>query len=177
MQWPIHPFPELQTQSFRLRKMSLKDAPEIFNLRSDERINEFLDRPKATSLDDAKKFIRKINTGIEESDWLYWGIQSDKSEKLIGTICFWNVQPDKAQAEIGFELMHEHQGKGVMSEVVKAFLKFGFESIKLKRIDAVIHPNNIRSASILEKFGFKKSDQIPEGSLPEEKLVLYMLMR
>ena len=55
------PFPGLTTERLNLRQMKIQDENEIFALRSDERVQEFLDRPKAKIIDDARKFIEKIN--------------------------------------------------------------------------------------------------------------------
>jgi hypothetical protein len=59
-------FPYLTTERLQLRPLSIDDAQEICLLRSDEKHNEFIDRPRATSLDDAKAFINKIEKLLSE---------------------------------------------------------------------------------------------------------------
>ena len=59
-------FPYLTTERLQLRPLSIDDAQEIYLLRSDEKHNEFIDRPRATSLDDAKAFINKIEKLLSE---------------------------------------------------------------------------------------------------------------
>ena len=55
------PFPVITTQRLILRKLNIKDAKEIMMLRSDEQVNKFIDRPKSIDLNEAKKFIEKID--------------------------------------------------------------------------------------------------------------------
>src|SRR6266516_1182663 len=45
------PFPSIATERFNLRPLTIEDENEIFALRSDDSINEYLDRPKANSID------------------------------------------------------------------------------------------------------------------------------
>ena len=50
-------------------------------------------------------------------------------------------------------------GKGYATEVVKTIIKFGFENLKLHRIEAGVATENTRSIRVLEKAGM-----IREGS-------------
>src|SRR6185312_16069327 len=95
------PFPTFQTERLQLRKINIEDAEQVFMLRSDERVNQFIDRPRANSIDDAKNFINQIRSRGSNSELLYWAIAQKKDSKLIGTIMFWNVSEENDQAEVG----------------------------------------------------------------------------
>ena len=58
------PFPTLTTERLILRRMNITDQNEIFFLRSDESVLKFIDIPKAETVDDAIKFIEKINNTL-----------------------------------------------------------------------------------------------------------------
>jgi len=148
------PFPNLATERLKLRQMKIEDAHEIFILRSDERILKFLDIPKATTVDDARKYIGKINEGITRNEWIMWGISLQNNDTLIGTICYWNISKEHFTADIGFVLHPDFQGKGIMLEVLATVLDYGFNTIRFNFIDAVIDPDNVRSIKLLEKNGF-----------------------
>lgn len=147
-------FPVLTTGRLILRQIKREDENEIFTLRSDELINKYLDRPKANSVNDAKEFINKIINGISNNKLFYWGITEKDNDKIIGTICLWNFSKDDSKAEIGFELLNEHQGKGIMQEAVTAVIKFGFENMQLNIIDGEVDPDNIRSIALLQRNNF-----------------------
>ena len=53
------PFPKLVTDRLILRQLSENDNKEIFSLRSDERVNKYLDRQVQSSSDEAIEFIKK----------------------------------------------------------------------------------------------------------------------
>ncbi|MEO7523448.1 MAG: GNAT family N-acetyltransferase [Ferruginibacter sp.] len=172
-------FPVLSTERTLLRQLNYCDAASIFKLRSDEIVNQFLDRPKTQSLEEATNFIEKINAGIMNHEWFYWAIslRNDPS-LLIGTICLWNFSGDRSVAEIGYELDPGYQGKGFMQEAADAILGLAFTKIKLATIKAYTHINNNHSSKLLRKFGFKIKSNIEAsgGTCAEFKnMVIYVL--
>lgn len=148
------PFPTLTTERLILRQLNIKDANEIMILRSDERVNEFIDRPKSIDISDAEKFIAKIEKGIANNEWIYWIITLKEGDILIGTICYWNITVENDMAEIGYELHPHFQGKGFMQEAISKIIEFGFGKMKLKVITAVLHAGNNKSIKVLLKNNF-----------------------
>jgi len=130
------------------------DEQEIFALRSSDEINKYLDRPKANTLDEARNFITKIINGIAKNESIFWVVTPKDESKLLGTICLWKISKDEAKAEIGYELLSENHGKGIMQEVIPRVLQFGFEEIKLEMIEAELSPRNLKSVRLLEKNNF-----------------------
>lgn len=149
------PFPGLFTKQYHLRQLSLDDQEEIFILRSDERVLEHLDIQKADTIEDARNFIIKINNGINNNESIYWAICRTGNPKLVGTICLWNISQAESKADIGFALLPEFQGNGIMQEVIPAVLDYGFNTMNLKKIDGEVTPANIKSIKLMERFGFK----------------------
>ena len=147
-------FPILATERLIMRQLEIQDDNEIFFLRSDERVNKYLVAPIAQSAEEARAFIKKINTGILNDEWAYWGITLKNNNKLIGTICFWNISIEENKAEIGYVLHPDLQGKGIMQEAIHKVIEHGFEKMKLRTMDAVLNPDNARSIALLKRNGF-----------------------
>ncbi len=156
-------FSLLFTNCFVLRQLTLEDAEEILFLRTDERVLEYIDIEKAETLEDAKRFIEKINSG--EEGWFFWGITEKNSPKVIGTICLWNIEAAESKADIGFVLHPDYWGKGIMQEVIPAVINFGFQKMKLKCIIGEAMPKNIKSIKLMEKFGFRYKKESNEYSV------------
>ena len=148
------PFPVLSTSRLRLRQLTPADVDEIYFFRTDERMLEFINRPKAESLEDARNFIEKINGGIARDEWIYWGITLQGSGKLIGTICLWNIYPAEDKIEIGYELHPDFQGNGFMQEAIAEVMKYGFETMQARKIEALLRSDNLRSVRVLERNDF-----------------------
>jgi ribosomal-protein-alanine N-acetyltransferase len=171
----LHSFPVLTTGRLLLRRLSPGDANEIFLLRSDEKHNEFIDRPKATSIEDALSFISKIEALYNTHEGFFWAISLKDDPKLAGAITLWNIDKENNKAELGYELLNTHQGKGIMAEAMAAVLDFCFNHLQLSKLEAWAHPQNIRSATILEKFNFKRDHEAEKQKPADAKEVIYSL--
>jgi ribosomal-protein-alanine N-acetyltransferase len=144
-------FPILVTKRLTLRKLDDNDIQEIFALRSDDNVNRYIARRKATNIDEAKGFIKKI---IENKS-LYWAICFSDNKKLIGTICLFNFSEDRTIGEIGYELIPTYQKMGIMNEAVECVINYGINEIGLATIVAFTHKDNSSSSRLLKKNNFK----------------------
>lgn len=151
----FNPFPELKTDRLLLRQLNISDSYEIFLLHSDEIVNKYLERNKQSNTTDAEKFIVKINNGINNNKWIYWGINPLNQENLIGTICLWNFSSGYEVAEVGYELIPKYFGQGFMDEALKSVIDYGFDHLKLSRIEAFTHKQNAASMRLLLKNNFQ----------------------
>ena len=141
----------------------MSDQNEIFALRSNDNVNKYLDRKPCKSIDDAKNFILMINENIQRNDSIYWAITLNGTDKIIGTICLFKFYKDFLKAEIGYELLPEFQGKGIMQEAASIVIHFAFQHVGLNSIDAFTHNGNENSTRLLEKLNFKKESAAGEN--------------
>lgn len=162
------PFPILTTERLTLRQLVINDEQEIFTLRSDSEINKYLDRQISNTIDDARDFINKII----RSDSLYWAITLSDRNKLVGTICLFGFSDENDKCEIGYELLTNFQGQGIMKEAVEKVIDYAFNTIKVKKIEAFMHRDNLSSIKLLEKLSFRNSNE-PDNTNPD--LICYHL--
>jgi len=149
------PFPILTTERLTLRQLVINDEQEIFTLRSDSEINKYLDRQKSNTINDARDFINKIT----KNNSLYWAITLSDQNILVGTICLFGFSDENYKCEIGFELLTNFQGHGIMKEAVEKVIDYAFNTIKVKKIEAFLHRDNQSSIKLLEKFSFRNSNE------------------
>jgi [ribosomal protein S5]-alanine N-acetyltransferase len=149
------PFPTLRTERLTLRQLTTRDKPAIFKLRNDENVSHFILRARLKDKKDAAAFIRRINGDIEAGRLIYWGVGLNPELRLIGTICLWNFSADEKTAELGYELLPAHHGRGLAVEAVRAVMDFGFSVCAFETLEAFTHKENQRSQHLLEKFGFR----------------------
>ena len=150
------PFPVLETERLTLRQLISSDDKEIFALRSDDNVNKYLDRKPSKSIDDARNFIQTINENIQRNDSVYWAITLNGTDKLIGIICLFDFSNDNLKEEIGYELLPNFQGKGIMQEATSKVIDFGIQHIGLNSIEAYTHSENQSSTRLLKKLNFKR---------------------
>jgi len=156
----FNPFPQLTTSHLILRQLFLKDANEVFLLRSDKQVNKYLDRPIANSVDDARKFINNINNGINRNEFIYWAIAFKTHSKLIGSICLWNISENGTKSELGLELLPDYQGKGIIQGALPEVIRYGFEEMELHSIEGEVDPKNVKSIKLMEKNGFISKNKL-----------------
>jgi [ribosomal protein S5]-alanine N-acetyltransferase len=159
------PFPILTTERLTLRQLVVNDEQEIFTLRSDIEINKYLDRQVSNTIDDARNFINKVNENINKNDSLYWAITLSDRNILVGTICLFGFSDENGKCEIGYELLTNFQGQGIMKEAAEKVINYAFNTIK-------VHRDNQSSIKLLDKFSFKQSNELDKAN-PE--LICYNL--
>jgi ribosomal-protein-alanine N-acetyltransferase len=150
-------FPILKTDRLLLRQIDPSDNEMILFLRSDEKVNEFIERPPermTKNLADANAFIEKITLEFENNQTYTWGIALKGQSTIIGSICLWNFSRDRKTAEIGYNLHPIFQNKGIMHEAVTAVLSYGFSTLNLDLIEAFTQFKNEASQKLLIKSGF-----------------------
>lgn len=153
------PFPILTTERLTLRQLSTGDDQDIFLLRSDKEINKYLDRPAATTVDDARNFINSII----DNNALYWAITLRNRNQFVGTICLFGFSDEENdKCEIGYELLTNFQGQGIMKEAAEKVIDYAFNTLKVVKIEAWFHRDNLRSLNLLEKLSFSNSKQTDE---------------
>lgn len=156
-------FPILQTDRLLLRQIVKSDAEEMFALRSNPQIMQYIPREMPKTIEDAVKHIEFMQGLLESSECINWAICLKGSDTLIGNIGFFRIQPENHRAEVGYMLGTEFHGSGIMQEALTKILKYGFEEMKLHSIEAVTDPENFASWKLLEKNGF-----IREGHFKED---------
>ena len=116
-----------------------------------------------------KKFLRnRIPTPYKKIDadlWLENIFQTDGKaglfraifieEKIVGSISL-EIKNDvyKKTAEIGYMILNEYSGRGIISSAVKKICEIGFNNLDIIRIEAKVVDKNIASRKVLEKNNF-----------------------
>lgn len=161
----------LSTERLTLRKPGLDDAREIFNLRSNEEVNRYIDRAPAIMIEDATEFLKKIVESVDSGESNYWAICLKESPELVGTICLFDFSPDRQVAEIGYELLPFYQHKGIMQEAISIVLHYGFHTLNLHTITAFPSADNKSSIALLVRNNFF----IEDDGVERENFVRYVL--
>ena len=176
----FHPFKNLETERLLLRRLSKDDVAEVMELRGDEQTMKYIPRPLVTTKEEALKHIKMIDDKIEENIGINWAITFKGNPKLIGIIGHYRIQPENHRCEIGYMILKEYWGKGIVSEAIDVVLHYGFEDLNMHSIEAVIDPDNIASEKVLLKNNFVKEAHILENELYEGTFwdtVIYSILK
>lgn len=173
------PFPNLETERLYLRRVVKEDINEIFALRSNKETMKYVPRPLAKTPEDALEHIALIDSKIENNEGINWAITLKGNSKLIGIIGHYRIKPEHFRAEIGYMLLPDYHGKGIITEAIKETLNYGFQIMKLHSIEAIIDPENFASERVLQKNGFVKEAHLIENEFYDGRFldtVIYSIL-
>lgn len=148
-------FPVLETERCRLRQITRDDAPAILAIFSDPEVMRHLDDdPPCNTLEQAASIIDWMHSWFQEKSGLRWGITLHGDNLVIGTCGFHLLSHKHHRTDIGYDLASAYWGKGYITEVTRAMVRWCFENLNLHRIQADCNEDNFGSARVLEKAGF-----------------------
>ena len=76
---------------------------------------------------------------------------------LMGGLTIANIRRGVAQScTIGYWIGQAHTGRGHMTNAVRLACRYGFDTLRLHRIEAACIPENEASRRVLEKVGFRR---------------------
>jgi ribosomal-protein-alanine N-acetyltransferase len=74
---------------------------------------------------------------------------------VLGTVALADIRRGPLQAcVLGYSLDHRHEGRGLMTEALRAVLAHALGPLGLHRVEANHLPENLRSAAVLRRLGF-----------------------
>lgn len=155
-------FEILETPRLLLRTLTPDIYIKVLEELSDEQLMDFTGY---TRPEDIAKERARQNGGLSSyaMTFLYWHALDKETQKVIGSIGYYRVFPEHERGEIGYNIYDEaNRRKGYMKELMPIVLAYGFETMKLHRIEAMISLDNEASIGLIEKFGF-----VEEGLLRE----------
>ncbi len=158
-------FPRLETERLVLRRMTLGDAEFYLRHFSDPDIVELTAFEAPGDLEAATAELRAYCVeNFDRGTGIRWGISRKPDPALIGTCGFhqW-VKEGGWRARIGYDLAAADRRKGIMTEALAAMIGYGFGTMRLHRVEALVDPRNAGSIRTLEKLGFRR-----EGVLRED---------
>jgi [ribosomal protein S5]-alanine N-acetyltransferase len=88
---------------------------------------------------------------------VFFQLRDKNSGAFLGGCGFHTWFPEHRRAEVGYHLKNqEMMGKGLMTEALKPVIEYGFETMSLNRIEAVIGPDNLASQRLVKRLGFEQ---------------------
>ena len=147
-------FPELSSQRFLLKQILPTDQQFIFQGLSHPQVIEHYGVSyhsfESTSIQ--MQFYDEI---FREGSGTWWKIVDRLTNNNVGAIGFNNYQLKHSKAELGYWLLPEYWGLGIVREVLPVVITYLQDVLKIHRIEAQVEDGNARSRQALEKLGFQ----------------------
>ena len=172
-------FPILETERLILRQLTLDDSDDVYAIRKDFEVTKYNIGKAYTSITQAENLIKGIQEDYDNQRAVRWGITFKDKNTVMGVTGFnyWNHIDNRAS--IGFDLARHYWRKGIMREAVSRMIQFGFQQMKLHRIEADASIYNEASIGLLKSLGFQQEglqkDQYYEDGAYHD-LVMFALL-
>jgi [ribosomal protein S5]-alanine N-acetyltransferase len=164
-------FPVIETDRLLLRQLRSSDSADVFHYFSMDEVTKYYDLESFTAVEQAEQLIEKFNQRFENNQGYRWGITLKAEDRVIGSCGFHSWEKRHFRAEIGYELSPEYWRKGIMAEVLRAVLQYGFSQLEINRIQAFIDRDNVSSRKLLEKAGFKEEGTLKDYFFEKNRFV------
>ncbi|MGG4217683.1 GNAT family N-acetyltransferase [Paenibacillus jamilae] len=178
--------PELCTCRVRLRQLRAEDYPALERILSDPLVIQYVNRIRKPVYARMRRLVAQIKISADSLDSLHFAVEWHRrnteksnlhdefheriSSPLLGIVSFQQWNERTGEAQLGYILDRPFWGKGLATEVVGEMLKFGFESLKLNRIESRCQENNQASMRVLMKNKMRLLRTIgaydPSGEVP-----------
>ena len=135
-----------------LRNQRVSDAKRFFEILNNPNFTYFDICPKDV---EAEKEFLKLNANKRKNN-LEYNYAILYNGKLIGGCGITINQRRNYIGEIGYFIDESYWGQGIAQKAVTILEKIGFEKLQLKRIEILMHPQNINSEKVAVKCGYDK---------------------
>lgn len=147
-------FPVLETPRLRLRELELTDLDALHAIQSNPDVLKYIGRPPHQTMQDTEHWLARLQGFYITRESIRWGVVFPAEDRVIGTCSFHHFGANYRRVETGYDLHPAYHGQGIMTEAMQAVLAFGFKTLELHRIEAIIDIHNEASKKLLLRLGF-----------------------
>lgn len=148
--------PVLTGERVRLRAPDEHDREALFALFSHPDVVRYWSTPAWSEMAAADAWFGRMGGSLLAGTGMTWAIAGIDDDRFVGTVSLHAIFLEQARAEIGYTLHPSQWGRGLAREAVRLALRFGFDRLGLRRIEADTDPANAASCRLLEALGFTR---------------------
>lgn len=148
----------IETERLYFRELEPTDDAGMFELDSNPEVHTYLGNNPVKTIEESRAVIDFIREQYRTNGIGRWAALLKETGEFIG----WaglklerNVNGHDSHYDLGYRFIQKHWGKGYASEAAAAFVDYGFNVMKLEKINATADPSNAASRKVLERAGLK----------------------
>lgn len=137
----------LEDEEIALRRLSEEDVAEIAAACQNPEIPRWTSVPSPYTEEDARAFVA---AATEEA----FAVVDRATGEFLGTIGVHPHAPGVGQ--IGYWIRREARGRGVVTRALRLVPRWGFDGLRLARLQLLTEPENVASQRVAEKAGYRR---------------------
>ena len=150
---------QLETERLRLRLFTHDDLPVMFILNTDPDVIKYADTPVKDMAEAKQRLEEGPLADYRKYGYGRFAVELKETGKVIG-FCGIKYLPEIDLPEVGFRYLKEYWGKGIGTEAAQVCVDFARQDLEIKKLVALIIPENIGSIRVAEKLGMTKGPLI-----------------
>lgn len=165
---------QLETERLRLRLFNYDDIQIMFELGTDPEIIRYAEPEPLKDLQEARQRLEEGPlSDYEKHGYGRFAVELKETGKVIG-FCGIKYIEEIDLPEVGYRYLTEYWGRGIATEAARACVEFARDDLKIKKLVALIIPENTASIRVAEKLGMTKGPLIhvyDEDAFQYEKML------
>lgn len=163
--------PIIETERLVLRPFTLHDIPASYQMNLDAEVSRYTGDGGVVSREEIERRIKEDVLGdYQKYGYGRLAVSVKGGPDFIGFAGL-KYLPDLDEVDLGYRLMSAHWGNGYGTEAARACMDYGFNTLGLTSIVALVLPENAASVHVLEKLGFAMDGEVVEDGLRALKYV------
>lgn len=163
----------IETDRLIIRPFTEDDIEPSYQLNLDEEVSRYTGDGGVVSRQEIERRIKENVMG----DYAKYGygrlaVEWKENSECIGFTGL-KYLDDMDEVDLGYRFKRAYWGKGIATETGKICLEYGFNMLGLKRIIALVLPENVGSVRVLEKLHFEFEKEVMEDGLLARQYVAH----
>lgn len=163
-------FPTLKTARLLLRQFVASDIENVFKGLSHPDIIKYYGVSYQT-LEATKEQMDFFADLEKEGTGIWWAICSLDNQNFYGAGGLNNLNKEHKKAEIGFWLLTDFWGQGIMNEAMPLLCDYGFDKLGLHRIEGIVETKNINCKKAMAKLNFDLEGTMRDCEIKNGKFI------
>lgn len=172
-------FPIIKTDRLLLRQFIDSDLENVYKGLSHPEIIKYYGVSYKT-LEETRNQMKFFADLEKDGTGIWWAICSPDNRSFFGAGGLNNLCRQHRKAEIGFWLLKEFWGQGIMTEAMPLICNFGFENLDLHRIEGLVESENTNCKNAMNKLAFSYEGTMRDCEVKNGRFIsldIYSILR
>lgn len=164
----------LHTERLLLRRFTIDDVDALYLLTTIPAVIRYVGNTPLTSREAALETLKtRLLRDYDVHGYGRFAVVWKATGAVVG-FCGVKYLEEISENELGYRYLPELWGQGVAKESCRAVIDHARETLKLRRLVSLIHPENEGSKNVVRKLGFTyASTQVIDGIIQGQPLEVY----
>jgi RimJ/RimL family protein N-acetyltransferase len=145
----------LKTERLVIRPYREDDATALHEVFGSPEVMKWTPSPASKDVaETAQRLVRTMAfTARQPPGFGLWALETKDASEFLGQVGLFPVEGKGPEVEVAYELAPRVWGHGYATEAARALIEYGFGEMRLRRVVALILPDNARSRNVASKCG------------------------